>query len=98
MLDYGLLVPMYSNLKYVPGTLYAQQSYKLNYAVPFEWIDKKWTEGFYATSMATTGSRLAVFILQCYTYRLGRCIPHCMLLCVRIAHVNHVCIQLHKLV
>lgn len=39
---------------------------------PFKWINKKWKEGFYVTSMATSGTRWAVvmsrnagFIDQC---------------------------------
>jgi hypothetical protein len=27
---------------------------------PFKWINKKWREGFYVTSMATAGSRWGV--------------------------------------
>ena len=39
---------------------------------PFKWINKKWKEGFYVTSMATSGTRWAVvmsrnagFVDQC---------------------------------
>ncbi|MQM02474.1 hypothetical protein Taro_035236 [Colocasia esculenta] len=42
------------------GTQYAQQSYKVSDSFPFKWINKKWREGFYVTSMATAGSRWAV--------------------------------------
>ncbi|XP_026442196.1 casein kinase 1-like protein HD16 isoform X2 [Papaver somniferum] len=42
------------------GTQYTQQSYKVSDAFPFKWINKKWKEGFYVTSMATAGSRWAV--------------------------------------
>ncbi|XP_074276484.1 casein kinase 1-like protein HD16 [Silene latifolia] len=42
------------------GTQYLQQSYKVSDAFPFKWINKKWREGFYVTSMATAGSRWAV--------------------------------------
>uniref|UniRef100_A0A8R7QLC5 DUF7477 domain-containing protein n=1 Tax=Triticum urartu TaxID=4572 RepID=A0A8R7QLC5_TRIUA len=48
----------------IPGTLYAQQSYKVNDAFPSKWIYKKLIEGFYATSMVTAGSRLAVFMYR----------------------------------
>lgn len=42
------------------GTQYAQQSYKVSDSFPFKWINKKWREGFFVTSMATAGSRWAV--------------------------------------
>lgn len=42
------------------GTQYLQQSYKVSDLFPFKWINKKWREGFYVTSMATSGSRWAV--------------------------------------
>ncbi|XP_038986299.1 casein kinase 1-like protein HD16 [Phoenix dactylifera] len=42
------------------GTQYAQQSYKVSDSFPFKWINKKWMEGFFVTSMATAGSRWAV--------------------------------------
>ncbi|KAA3471656.1 casein kinase I-like protein 2-like [Gossypium australe] len=42
------------------GTQYTQQSYKVSDSFPFKWINKKWREGFYVTSMATTGSRWGV--------------------------------------
>ncbi|GER52110.1 casein kinase I [Striga asiatica] len=42
------------------GTQYAQQSYKVSDSFPFKWINKKWKEGFYVTSMATSRSRWAV--------------------------------------
>eukprot|EP00262_Sarcandra_glabra_P013607 TRINITY_DN3815_c0_g4_i1.p1 TRINITY_DN3815_c0_g4~~TRINITY_DN3815_c0_g4_i1.p1 ORF type:complete len:384 (+),score=58.00 TRINITY_DN3815_c0_g4_i1:155-1153(+) len=42
------------------GTNYAQQSYKASDTFPFKWINKKWKEGFYVTSMTTAGSRWAV--------------------------------------
>ncbi|GFZ08076.1 protein kinase family protein [Actinidia rufa] len=42
------------------GTQYLQQSYKVSDSFPFKWINKKWKEGFYVTSMATSGSRWAV--------------------------------------
>ncbi|XP_044446844.1 casein kinase 1-like protein HD16 [Triticum aestivum] len=46
------------------GTLYAQQSYKVNDAFPSKWIDEKLIECFYVTSMVTAGSRLAVFMYR----------------------------------
>ena len=42
------------------GTQYTQQSYKVSDSFPFKWINKKWKEGFYVTSMATAGGRWAV--------------------------------------
>ncbi|XP_022728933.1 casein kinase 1-like protein HD16 [Durio zibethinus] len=42
------------------GTQYTQQSYKVSDSFPFKWINKKWREGFFVTSMATAGSRWGV--------------------------------------
>nr|GME09241.1 casein kinase 1-like protein HD16 isoform X1 [Ipomoea batatas] len=42
------------------GTQYFQQSYKVSDQFPFKWINKKWKEGFYITSMATAGSQWAI--------------------------------------
>ncbi|KAK6151872.1 hypothetical protein DH2020_014507 [Rehmannia glutinosa] len=42
------------------GTPYTQQSYKVSESFPFKWINKKWKEGFHATSMTTAGSRWGV--------------------------------------
>lgn len=42
------------------GTPYTQQSYKVSESFPFKWINKKWREGFYVTSMATAGTRWGV--------------------------------------
>ncbi|MQL96819.1 hypothetical protein Taro_029498 [Colocasia esculenta] len=42
------------------GTQYTQQSYKVSDSFPFKWINKKWREGFYVTSLATSGSRWGV--------------------------------------
>ncbi|CAL4947478.1 unnamed protein product [Urochloa decumbens] len=42
------------------GTTYSQQSYKVSDTFPYKWINKKWRDGFYVTSMATAGSRWAV--------------------------------------
>ena len=42
------------------GTQYLQQSYKVSESFPFKWINKKWREGFYVSSMATAGSRWAI--------------------------------------
>lgn len=54
------------------GTPYTQQSYKVSDSFPFKWINKKWKEGFYVTSMATSDTRWAVvmsrsagFVDQC---------------------------------
>ncbi|KAE8720835.1 cation efflux family protein [Hibiscus syriacus] len=42
------------------GTQYTQQSYKVSESFPFKWINKKWREGFFVTSMTTAGSRWGV--------------------------------------
>ena len=42
------------------GTLYTQQSYKVSDTFPFKWINKKWRDGFYVTSMATAGNKWAI--------------------------------------
>ncbi|KAG2379859.1 Casein kinase 1-like protein [Vigna angularis] len=42
------------------GTQFVQQSYKVSDSFPFKWINKKWREGFYVTSMATSGPRWGV--------------------------------------
>ena len=44
----------------VTGTQYTQQSYKVSDSFPFKWINKKWKEGFYVTSMAAAASRWGV--------------------------------------
>lgn len=44
------------------GTEYTQQSYKVSETFPFKWISRKWKEGFFVTSMATSGSRWAVVV------------------------------------
>ncbi|KAL6568192.1 Casein kinase 1-like protein hd16 [Orobanche hederae] len=44
------------------GTQFVQQSYKVGDSFPFKWMNKKWREGFYVTSMATSGSRWAVIM------------------------------------
>jgi len=36
------------------GTSYAQQSYKISESFPYEWIKRKWREGFFITSMGTS--------------------------------------------
>ncbi|PPS06928.1 hypothetical protein GOBAR_AA13696 [Gossypium barbadense] len=41
-------------------TPYTQQSYKVSESFPFKWINKKWKEGFYVTSMTTAGTRWGV--------------------------------------
>ena len=47
-----------------PGTAYTQQSYKVSDTFPYDWIKKKWQDGFYVTSMATAGSRWVV-VMSC---------------------------------
>ena len=47
-------------MAWLSGTSYTQQSYKVSDSFPFKWINKKWREGFYVTSMATAGSRWGV--------------------------------------
>lgn len=47
-------------LVHYTGMQFTQQSYKVSESFPFKWINKKWKEGFYVTSMATSGSRWAV--------------------------------------
>ncbi|XP_076899820.1 uncharacterized protein LOC143553802 isoform X5 [Bidens hawaiensis] len=42
------------------GTPYKQQSYKVSESFPFQWISKKWREGFRVTSITTAGSRWGV--------------------------------------
>ncbi|KAK9149332.1 hypothetical protein Scep_008089 [Stephania cephalantha] len=42
------------------GTPYAQQSYKVSDSFPFKWINKKWKEGFFVTSMTTSGNRWGI--------------------------------------
>ncbi|CAG9463936.1 unnamed protein product [Pedinophyceae sp. YPF-701] len=42
------------------GTRYTQQSYKISDTFPYEWIKKKWREGFHVTSMGTHGATWAV--------------------------------------
>ena len=54
------------------GSPYSQPSYKGSDSFPFQWINKKWKEGLFATSMSTSGGRWAVvmsrnagFVDQC---------------------------------
>ncbi|KAG5517673.1 hypothetical protein RHGRI_038158 [Rhododendron griersonianum] len=54
------LVVMSKGMFAVPCMQFTQQSYKVSDSFPFKWINKKWKEGFYVTSMATSGSRWAV--------------------------------------
>ncbi|XP_058074816.1 casein kinase 1-like protein HD16 [Magnolia sinica] len=42
------------------GTPYTQQSYNVSDKFPFKWINKKWKEGFFVTSMTTAGSKWGV--------------------------------------
>ena len=60
------------------GTPYTQQSYKVSDSFPFKWINKKWKEGFYVTSMATSHTRWAVvmsrnagFVDQCVDEKMA---------------------------
>jgi len=39
------------------GTMYTQQSYKISENFPYEWIKRKWREGFYITSLGTSSNR-----------------------------------------
>ncbi|CAH9102404.1 unnamed protein product [Cuscuta europaea] len=50
------------------GTPYTQQSYKVGDSFPFKWINKKWKEGFFVTSMATAGSRWCVVMSRNAAY------------------------------
>ena len=50
----------FSYLPLYTGTQYTQQSYKVSDSFPFKWINKKWKEGFYVTSMAAAASRWGV--------------------------------------
>jgi outer membrane protease len=43
-------------------TMYTQQSFKVSNTFPYKWINKKWRDSFYVTSMTTTGSRWAVVV------------------------------------
>ncbi|CAM0876791.1 unnamed protein product [Alopecurus aequalis] len=44
------------------GTPYTQQSYRVSESFPYKWINKKWKEGFYVTSMGTAGNRWVVIM------------------------------------
>ncbi|KAB5565186.1 hypothetical protein DKX38_005240 [Salix brachista] len=55
-----LLATKKSDVLIYAGTQYTQQSYKVSDSFPFKWINKKWREGFYVTSMATAGTRWGV--------------------------------------
>ena len=39
------------------GTPYTQQSYKISETFPYEWIKRKWREGFFITSIGTSSHR-----------------------------------------
>ena len=51
------------------GSKFTQQSYKVAEAFPFEWIKKKWREGFHVTAMATSGCALNPELLSRYQRR-----------------------------
>ncbi|XP_060668709.1 casein kinase 1-like protein HD16 isoform X2 [Ziziphus jujuba] len=42
------------------GVPYTQQSYKVSDVFPFKWINKKWKEGFFVTSMTTQGTKWGI--------------------------------------
>lgn len=42
------------------GTEYGQQCYESKASFPFGWVKDKWSEGFYVTSMATSGGEWRV--------------------------------------
>ncbi|XP_051177807.1 casein kinase 1-like protein HD16 [Lolium perenne] len=42
------------------GTPYTQQAYKVSEYFPYNWINRKWKEGFHVTSMGTAGNRWVV--------------------------------------
>ncbi|KAL6006098.1 Casein kinase 1-like protein hd16 [Asimina triloba] len=50
----------FTNQVYELSTHFLHKSYKVSDSFPFKWINKKWREGFYVTSMATAGSRWGV--------------------------------------
>lgn len=58
------------------GTPYTQQSYKVSDSFPFKWINKKWKEGFYVTSMATSHTRWAVVMSRNAGF-VDQVCPHC---------------------
>lgn len=39
-----------------------QQSYKVSDIFPYKWINKKWREGFFVTTMATSGNRWGIIM------------------------------------
>merc|ERR1712224_980164 len=57
------------------GTSFTQQSYKLNTfraisdVFPIKWINKKWKEGFFVTSMATSDFRWAIIVSRNTPYK-----------------------------
>ena len=60
--EQALMVGMHAGSQYgdsltvmSKGTRFTQQSYKVSDIFPFEWIKKKWREGFHISAMATGG-------------------------------------------
>lgn len=70
---------MFNIARIFTGTPYSQQSYKVSDSFPFKWINKKWKEGFFVTSMATAASRWAVVMSRNTPFR-----DQVMLLCLFI--------------
>lgn len=60
---------MFNIARIFAGTPYSQQSYKVSDSFPFKWINKKWKEGFFVTSMATAASRWAVVMSRNTPFR-----------------------------
>lgn len=60
---------MFNIARIFTGTPYSQQSYKVSDSFPFKWINKKWKEGFFVTSMATAASRWAVVMSRNTPFR-----------------------------
>ena len=50
-----------SSLRKLPfGMRFTRRMVQVSDSFPFKWINKKWKEGFYVTSMATSHTRWAV--------------------------------------
>ncbi|PRQ16727.1 hypothetical protein RchiOBHm_Chr7g0187401 [Rosa chinensis] len=50
------------------GTNFIKQSYIVSDTFPFKWINKKWKEGFFVTSMAAAGSLWAIVMSRGSNY------------------------------
>lgn len=79
MLSVNLLHGSDMLLLYNVGTQYLQQSYKVSDSFPYKWINKKWREGFYVTSMATAGSRWAIVMSRGAGFSDQVLYKHCQL-------------------